>query len=154
MWSPMIAAAISFAQPAAEECRADAPSVRHVRDVASGIIAADNQRDLDRVVAYYAADAVLLPPGEPAVVGRAAIRPRYEALFAGFNPQIVTRIDEACASGSLGFVRGHNGGTMASRTGTAARELDDDYLMLLRRDAAGAWRISHLMWHRPAPAAK
>lgn len=57
-------------------CETDAAPVRQVRAVANGIIAADNARALERVLAYYAADAVLMPPGEQPVVGRAAIRPR------------------------------------------------------------------------------
>jgi hypothetical protein len=50
--------------------------------------------------------------------------------------------------GATAVVRGHNGGRLVSRGSAPARELDDVYLMLLRRDPDGAWRISHLMWHR------
>ncbi len=49
------------------------------------IVAADNARDLERVLSYDAADAMLLPPGEPPVQGGDAIR-------------------------SLAYVRGRNGG--------------------------------------------
>ena len=115
--------------------------------MAGGIIAADNARDITRVMDSYAADAWLLPPNDVPVRGHAAIRPRYEALFNGFNPAIEGRIDEVCASGSIAFVRGHNGGRMISRTGAPPRVLDDAYLMTLRLEPDGRWRISHLMWH-------
>jgi len=134
-------------------CGEDAAGVRDVRSVASGIVAADNRRDLERVLAYYAADAILLPPGEAPVAGRDRIRPRYEALFASFTPEIELRIDEACADGALGFVRGHNGGRLVPRGSGDARPLDDAFLMLLRLESAGVWRISHLTWHRQGPAA-
>ena len=52
---------------------------------------ADNARDLDRVLGYYAADALLMPPGEGPVGGLAAIRPRYVSLFEAFTPQIACR---------------------------------------------------------------
>ncbi|MEW5917400.1 MAG: hypothetical protein AB1762_13400, partial [Gemmatimonadota bacterium] len=52
-----------------------------LREVAEGIIAADNERAIDKVLSYYADDALLMPPNEPSVSGVAAIRPRYEALF-------------------------------------------------------------------------
>jgi uncharacterized protein (TIGR02246 family) len=138
-------------QPTSAECRADAPSVKAVRAVADGIIAADNARDLARVMNSYAADAWLLPPNAEPVRGHAAIRPRYESLFAGFNPAIEGRIDEACVSGSTAYIRGHNGGRMISRTAQPPRELDDAYMMLLKIDADGKWRISHLMWHSQKP---
>lgn len=54
------------------------------------------------------------------------------------------RIDEPCVGDGLAFVRGHNGGRLLDPTAKGSRELDDDLLMLLRRDPAGAWRISHL----------
>jgi ketosteroid isomerase-like protein len=119
--------------------------------VAEGIVAADNRRDLRQVVDYYANDAILLPPGEAPVAGRDKIRPRYEALFAGFTPEIELRIDEACAGAGLGFVRGHNGGRLVSRASGETRLLDDAFIMMLRLDA-GVWRISHLIWHRQSQA--
>ena len=137
---------IALLQPPAD-CRADSPAVKAVRAVADGIIAADNGRDITRVMDSYAADAWLLPPNDVPVRGHAAIRPRYEALFNGFNPAIEGRIDEVCASGSIAFVRGHNGGRMISRTGGAPRLLNDAYLMTLRLEPDGRWRISHLIWH-------
>ena len=47
-----------------------------------GLIAADNERDIGRVLGYYAPDAVLMPPGEPPVTERAGIQARYDALAA------------------------------------------------------------------------
>jgi len=136
---------------AAQECRPQAAGVRAVRAVAAGIVAADNERALDRVLGYYTADAVLMPPGESPLSGREKIRVRYEALFAAFTPEIHAGIEEACVAGGLGFVRGHNGGRLVGRESGAVRQLDDAYLMLLRLEADGVWRISHLMWHRQSP---
>jgi uncharacterized protein (TIGR02246 family) len=151
---PLIAALLAPAtdRPAVV-CPADAPGVREIRAVAAGIVAADNRRDLERVLAYYADDAVLMPPGEGPVVGRNAIRPRYEALFAAFTPAIEPHIDEACAGSGLGYVRGRNGGRLTPRASGEPRLLDDAFVMLLRLEPDGTWRISHLIWHRQsAPA--
>jgi uncharacterized protein (TIGR02246 family) len=41
-----------------------------------------DRRDAEGFVAHYAADAWLMPPGSPALVGRDAIRPYVEAMFA------------------------------------------------------------------------
>lgn len=145
----MLGAAVLLAA-ASVVCDPKAATVREVRAVAAGIIEADNASAIDRVLAYYAPEAVLLPPGQPPVVGKASIRPRYEAMFAAFAPALVARMDEACVSGSLAFVRGHNRGRLASRKGGPDQAVDDPYLMLLARGADGAWRITHLMWHRSA----
>ncbi len=142
----MVAAGL-FLAAAATVCDLKSATVREVAAVATGIIEADNAGAIDRVLAFYAPDAVLMPPGQPPVVGKASIRPRYEAMFSAFSPALVTRVDEACVSGSLAFVRGHNRGRLASRSGGPDPVVDDPFLMLLAR-ANGAWRITHLMWHR------
>jgi uncharacterized protein (TIGR02246 family) len=138
-----------------QTCQPDTPAVRDLRAVATGIVAADNRRDIERVLDYYTADAVLMPPGEAPVRGRDNIRPRYEALFASFAPEIEAQIDEACAGDGMGFVRGRNGGRLVPRGSGDPRMLDDAYLMLLRLEPGGLWKISHLIWHRQSePAAK
>jgi uncharacterized protein (TIGR02246 family) len=146
---PLVLAAIAAAGAVPQmECVAEAPSVRGVRAVADGIVAADNRRDLAAVLEFYAPDAILMPPGEPPVTGRERIKPRYEQLFAAYSPSITTEVHEACTESDMGFVRGRNTGTFVPRSDGAARDLDDAFLMLLRRDAHGVWRISHLIWHR------
>jgi len=117
-----------------------------VRQVAEGIIAADNRGDLDQVLASYTKDAVLMPPGEGAIVGLDAIRPRYQQLFASARLAIDLHVDEAYAGEKVGYVRGRNGGRVTPKEGGDPLVLDDAFLMLLRCEA-GAWRISHIIWH-------
>ena len=120
---------------------------RLVREVAVGIISADNARDLTRVLSFYADDAILMPPNEASVRGKAAIRPRYERLFADFNPEITGEIEELQVADDWAFVRGVNRGSLAPRAGGEARQLSDVYLMILRRATAGSWQIARLIWH-------
>jgi ketosteroid isomerase-like protein len=131
---PFLLAAACEATPAA------------VKRVAEAIIAADNRGDLASVLSTYAKDAVLMPPGEGAIVGLDAIRPRYEQLFAGARLSIDLRIDEAYAGDAVGFVRGRNGGRVTPKASGAPLVLDDAFLMLLRCES-GAWKISHIIWH-------
>jgi uncharacterized protein (TIGR02246 family) len=149
----LIIAALASSTPSTGglSCDAAALPARDAAAVASGIVAADNARDLERVLSYYAADAMLLPPGEPPVQGGDAIRSRYEALFGAFDPRIEARVEEACAAEGFAYVRGRNGGTLAPRAGGAPRRLDDVYLMLLRREPDGGWKITRLMWHAASP---
>lgn len=126
---------------------------QHARDsvaavaVAREIIAADNARSLERVLATYGEHAHLMPPGEPPREGLAEIRRRYEALFAAFDPQIASRIDEVRVDGALATVVGHNGGRLRGRNGAPDRALNDWWLMVLGKNSSGAWKIHRLMWH-------
>ena len=56
------------------------------------------------------------------------------------------------AAAGLGVVRGRNGGRMVSRSSGDARALDDAYVMVLRRESDGAWRIAQLIWHSQGTA--
>src|SRR5229473_2897101 len=107
-----------------------------VRASAEAIITADNARDLNQVLGLYAPDAMLLPPDENPVVGRAAIQPRYQALFQSMAPAIVSELNEVHVSGDWAYVRGRNTGTMRPLSGDGPeRRLNDIFLMIPRRDA-------------------
>jgi len=148
LWLPLLLLFVCGVPAGAQEvCEPSAGQVREVRAVATGIVDADNDQDLARVLDHYAEDAVLMPPGEAPVMGKEEIRPRYETLFSSFAPRIENHVEEACVSGPLAFVRGRTGGTLLPKGPGEPRTLDDAYLMLLRRGEDGAWRISHLMWH-------
>lgn len=125
--------------------RSAADSLAVVR-VARGIIEADNARAIEEALGFYAPDAILMPPGEPPVRGREHIRPRYEALFAAYRPEILSRIDEVSHCGDLAVVSGRNGGVLRSRAGGADRALSDVFVMVLRR-RGDAWMITRLIWH-------
>jgi ketosteroid isomerase-like protein len=49
--------------------------------------------------------------------------------------------------GGVAVDRGRTLGPLVSRTGGATRELDDKYVMMLRLEQDGTWRIARLMWN-------
>lgn len=144
-WMSLASASPAVSQPSGDT------EIRKVREVVQGIVAADNARDLAKVMSCYADDAVLFPPNESAVRGKAAIKPRYEAMFAALNPEIVGSIDEVQIGGEWAFVTGMNRGRMVPRAGGTVRNLNDAYVMVLKRQSDGSWKIARLMWH-PAGA--
>jgi hypothetical protein len=70
-----------------------------IRKVISGIVAADNAGDAAAVMNFYEDDAVLLPPNGSPVVGKSAIRTRYEDGFRRFRFDISSKSDETRALG-------------------------------------------------------
>jgi uncharacterized protein (TIGR02246 family) len=109
------------------------------------LIAADNSRDIHRVMLCYTDDVVWVPPdGEP-LAGKEAIRPRYQALFSTYILDLTVEFDEVRADRELAFVRGRTGGKLTPLEGGAPKIVDDRFVALLRREPAG-WRVSHLIW--------
>lgn len=146
----LVVAGIAVGRPLSAQtgpvCGHTAEDSLAVRRVAEGIVQADNRRDLDAVLGFYSPDAVLHPPGEPPVRGRAAIRPRYEALFSGFDPAIVPELESVELCGSMAVVSGRNGGILRGRDSEPDRALSDAFVMILGK-AEGRWSISRLIWH-------
>ena len=80
-----------------------------IRELNESWLAASRQKDLDGMMAIYAPDAQELPPGQPAVVGRDAIRELYRQLitdFPRFNHMFALDEVTIAESGDLAVVRG------------------------------------------------
>lgn len=110
------------------------------------LMAADNRGDVDAVLECYAEDAALLPPGGASVQGVESIRPRYEALFASSRLEVRMDVESIEVKGALGFSRGVTRGRALPKDGSPSRPINDRYLMVLRQDPTGAWKIVALMW--------
>ncbi len=111
--------------------------------------------DLEGTVAYYADDAVLLPPNEPLVSGKQAIRAAWVTLL---SPKITlswhaTKVDVS-QSGDLAYLVG----TYELSTKDAQGKPVSDHGKLIevfRKQADGTWKTVADMYNSdlPAPAA-
>ena len=122
-----------------------------VRAVVEGIIAADNVENIERVIGYYADDAILLAPDGADVVGQTAIRDHYRSLFASVDLAIQSRIDDIAIAAGLAVVRGLNTvSAIAAGSEQGSCTASKDLMTLERRDVE--WKISQLMWsNQPIP---
>jgi uncharacterized protein (TIGR02246 family) len=117
-----------------------------IRGLFERLMDADTRGDVDAVLECYADDAVLLPPGGASVQGAENIRPRYEALFGGSRLEVRMDVESIEVNGALAFSRGFTRGRMVPKDGSPPREIADRYLMVLRREPGGGWKIAALMW--------
>lgn len=110
------------------------------------LLEADNAGDLEGIVARYSEDVVLLPPNSPPLSGQALLRERYRAILAATTLNLRAVIDELRVDGDTAWIRGTTVGETLPKAGGASQPVNDNFLMLLRKDA-DEWRITHLMWH-------
>jgi ketosteroid isomerase-like protein len=110
------------------------------------LMIADSRGDVDAVLECYAVDAVLLPPGGASVQGLENIRPRYQALFAASRLEVRMEVESIEVNGALAFSRGFTRGRTIPKDGSPPREIADRYLMVLREQPGGGWKIAALMW--------
>jgi ketosteroid isomerase-like protein len=102
--------------------------------------------DLDRILAYWSDDAVVMPPGQRAVVGKTAIREflRQTSAVPGFS--ITWEPERATVSGDVGYMIERNRVTLKHADGVV-REHFGKAVTVWRKDAAGEWRCVVDAWN-------
>ena len=139
-------------------CRAyaatDDAAAAELRTVVDDYRAAWLRGDSAAVLRLFASDAVLLPHhGDSPVVGLEAIRAFWWPASA--PPTRITTLEQTTdgvrVDGGTGTVWGTFtlGFSWEADGGTRALRNSGTYLMVLRREADGRWRITHRMWDDP-----
>ncbi len=110
--------------------------------------------NLDSIVSYWADDAVVIPPGQPQVVGKAAIREYVQAgaSIPGFSITWAPEQVSISSAGDLGYLIEQNTVTYADSTGTIHTE-HGRAVTIWRKDASGAWKCVVDTWNRGPDAA-
>jgi ketosteroid isomerase-like protein len=101
---------------------------------------AANARNAAALVrAFYAPDAVLMPPNHPAVEGRAGIQAFFQGLIDGGFTSIKLETTTTASGGNLAYGRGRY--TLAlTPPGGAPVEDVGKYVVVYRRQPSGAWQ--------------
>ena len=98
---------------------------------------------VDSIVAYWTADARVVLPGQPVVVGTDAIRQMVAAMQGIPGFRISWSPDAAVVSpgGEFGYTYGMNRVTAPDSTGTL-RTTEGRYITVWRKDPRGPWRCT------------
>jgi XRE family transcriptional regulator, regulator of sulfur utilization len=99
--------------------------------------------------AYFAEDAVLLPPDAPPVTGRRAIlewqeRSQKESPWRTLPETL--RADEVEVAGDLALSRSTLQGTRVAKAGGEGEPFEAKYFDVLRHKADGQWELVRRMW--------
>lgn len=118
---------------------------------AAEFVAAFNAGNAEAVAAFYAPDAVVMPPDVPAVVGRDAIRASLEAMMGQMPPGSVfaLRLGSVSANGPIAVERGEWSSTMPGPDG-ASMEMRGKYLAEWHK-IDGEWLMVSDIWNNDAP---
>lgn len=129
------------------------PDVEAIRAWFERYNAAINAGDLAAWTSFVADDAVILPPDEPPIIGMTDIRPRYAAVFQAYSFQFTGRAAEITVAGQLAVVRASIEETLTPTSGGQPVELRGAWLMVLRKQPDGSWKLWRNMWSVFPPAA-
>lgn len=97
--------------------------------------------DAAALAGLYTTDAVVMNPGQATLAGRAAIEAYYSGVLAQGTVESTITPGATRVGGDIGYEYGTFTGTMTMADGTS-NETAGRYVVLLRRDTDGAWRIA------------
>jgi ketosteroid isomerase-like protein len=109
-----------------------------------------NAGDVDKIVAGYADDAVLMPPEAPAAVGREAMKQYLATDIAASKAAGVTIALDADTIGFSGDLAWHSGTFHA--TGSAGTTVGTGKFLEVWHQDKGNWLIIRDTWNTDAPA--
>ncbi len=116
--------------------------------------AASAGKDLEKIVSYWSDDAVVIPPGQPVLAGKAAIRAYVAASLQipGFKIHWTSEKVVFSSDGKLAYMRGTSEMTVPGPTG-ALMTLHGRGVTVWRLDPDGQWRCVVDIWNDPPSTA-
>ena len=104
--------------------------------------------DLERTLSFWSDDAIVMPPGQAAVVGKAAIRDflRQMSAIPGFSISWEPEHASVANQGDVGYMVERSRITFTEATG-GARAQFGKAVTVWRKDSTGAWKCVVDTWN-------
>ena len=115
--------------------------------------AASEGRDIDLILSFWTDDAVVIAPGLPSIVGKAALREYVEGSMHIPGFRITWTSDDVALSpdGQLAYMFSRNAVTMNAPDGTPVTT-EGRAVTIWRRESDGEWRCAVDIWNAETPA--
>jgi len=119
------------------------------RDAEWANLASANQ-DVEKIISYWSDDAVLFPPGQPVIEGKAALRGFVTASqkIPGFKIHWVSEKVSFSPDGQMAYMRGTNETTLNGPDGRPMT-IRGRGVTVWRRESDGQWRCVVDIWNEP-----
>jgi uncharacterized protein (TIGR02246 family) len=128
-----------------------AAELQKIDDLRSLFVAAYNSGDAAAAAALYTGDAVFMPANEPAAEGRQAVQDSLQRELAQGPAKISITPQETEIAGDWAYERGQAVITITPKGAKDAVEISSKYLVILRRQADGAWKVHREMTNLNTP---
>jgi uncharacterized protein (TIGR02246 family) len=142
--------------PGAGESRPLSPADEEgIRAADLAFAAAANAGNIDGVIAIYADDASLLPPGFPPQEGRDAIRKFWGGLLGAYTVRFDVNSDKIEGRGDLAYAVGHYKLSATPKAkGPPPIEEEGKFVEVLKRQPDGSWKYVVDMYSPNSPPKK
>jgi uncharacterized protein (TIGR02246 family) len=120
-----------------------------IRNLHNQIAAASNAGD---ITALHTDDAIWMPPNEPALVGKEAIRTWAQSLFEQFTVEETVTTEEIQVAGDWAFLRGTYTFAVTPKAEGEPQKETGNCFHIVQRQPDGSWKYTRLMWNSDQPA--
>jgi uncharacterized protein (TIGR02246 family) len=127
-----------------------------IRSAASAMTAAEGAGDFERFMSLHTDDVVIMPPDQPAVMGKAAFTSLLRPFFDQFTLQETLSYSDIRVSGDWAVGTYTYIFTTTPKAGGAANWEQGKGVMLFRHLGDGSWKVTQAVWnrdHAPTPTA-
>ena len=129
--------------PATVDVEAD---IQAIKDVVAEWSAAFNAADVDKIFSYYADEVVRIPPNEPALTEKEAIRSKVQQAFDEYTAEGKDIVENVEVSGDLAVAHTTYKYVVTSKTGQDSVETKGNEILVLKKQANGTWKFTYLIW--------
>jgi uncharacterized protein (TIGR02246 family) len=130
-------------EPATVDVEAD---IQAIKDIVADFNVASDASDLERVMSYYADDAIAIPPNEPAATGKAAIRSWMQQFYDAVIPKEEYVVDGVEISCGRAYARITWSGTFTPKDGGEQRKSNGNWIWIFKKQPDDIWKIVYMMW--------
>jgi ketosteroid isomerase-like protein len=142
------AAACGGGKPGEEFTLKDQASIRERNDA---LVKAFNDKDVGQVLGVYSENSVFMPPNQPVIRGKDALRMFYDDLLKSGATGLKLNVAEVSGHGPLAYQSGSYEMDVKPKTGAPSHDRGK-YLFVLRR-MADTWRYEYSVWNSDLPIA-
>ena len=133
----------------AQQKGADDAAIAKLRTAYQTASSAQNAADIAKL---FAADGVEMPPNAPAASGRAAIEAYHKGLAKQWMMHGITITSSSLkVTGDTAYDVGTYKQQLMSNANGSIFDDKGKYIVLLKKDGAGAWAISHAIYNSDVP---
>jgi uncharacterized protein (TIGR02246 family) len=119
-----------------------------IRETFDRIIEIMEDGDTEAVAEIWTSDAVVLPPGQPAMAGKETIANWYREVLGSQSIEYEGHtVEEIVVTGDVAFSRAEVRGRMVSKCCGESREFNNKAIHIWNRQADGSWLLARAMYN-------
>lgn len=121
-----------------------------IRERSDAFTKAFNAKDVDQVLGVYTENSTFMPPNEPVLRGKDALKIFYGDLLKSGATNLKLDVGEVSGHGPLAYQSGTYEMDVKSPGGAA--DHDRGKYLFIARKLNGSWRYEYMVWNSDLPA--